>query len=147
MKISQAFPSKYLSSHDLNGMEATLTISNVAMEVMGQEQKPVVYFQEAGKGMVLNKTNANTIAQMYGDDTEGWLGKQIILFAMKVEMQGKLVDGLRCRSPHQTQPFVPQQPVQAAQGFQTPAQAMPNLAHPMAPGGIGNPVEEDEVPY
>lgn len=144
MKISQAFPTKYLSAADLNGMEATVTITNVTMEnIEGDQAKPVVHLAESSKGFVLNKTNASMIAQLYGDDTDGWSGKQLILFPMMVDFRGEMKNAIRCRSPQQAQPFVPQQ-----NALQAPSQT-PSQAHPMAPGGIGNPPADfdDEVPF
>jgi hypothetical protein len=39
----------------------------------------VVYFQGKQKGLVTNKTNANNIAALYGDDTDDWIGQKIML--------------------------------------------------------------------
>ena len=41
--------------------------------------------------MVLNKTNANTIAKMHGEETDDWAGKRIILCAREVEFQGTMM--------------------------------------------------------
>lgn len=48
----------------------------------------------------MNKTNASTIGAAYGDDTDGWVGKPIILFPTKTQMgvQG-MVDCIRIRIP------------------------------------------------
>jgi hypothetical protein len=65
MKISQLFPSKYVKAVDLNGKTVTLTIAKLAIEELGhgpeKERKPVLYFERATKGLVLNRTNAMTI--------------------------------------------------------------------------------------
>ena len=47
--------------------------------------KWVCYFDGTDKGLVLNKTNLNTIARLYGDDTDLWIGKPITLFATEVQ--------------------------------------------------------------
>lgn len=102
MKMSEAFPSKYLKAEDLKGQRIPVTISHVSMEDVGDDnaaQKPVLYFQGSQKGMVLNKTNANQLVYLYGDDTDGWPGKQVELFTMMVEYQGRSVPGLRIAPP------------------------------------------------
>jgi hypothetical protein len=99
MKISEEFPSKYLKSSDLKGNEVRVTMANVEREEIGQDKKLVLYFKGKEKGMVLNKTNANTIGDFYGDDSDDWYDQPLILFAIRTEYQGKPVDGLRCRIP------------------------------------------------
>jgi hypothetical protein len=54
------------------------------------EEKPVVSFRETDKTFVLNKTNSNTIAGLYGNETDQWVGKQIVLFPTEVEFQGAM---------------------------------------------------------
>lgn len=102
MKIDQAFPSKYVTSGDFKHQGAvTVTIRGMAIEDVGDgETKPVLYFSEAKKGMVLNVTNARIIAQVLGDDeTDNWVGQQITLGVTSVPFQGKLVDAIRVQQP------------------------------------------------
>ena len=102
-KMSKLFPSKYLASDDLNGKTVSVKIDRVVMEEVGQQKdwKPVIYFQKAKKGMVLNRTNGNMIASAYGDDTDHWHGKPVLIRAEKVAFQGKMMDGLRIHIPAQ----------------------------------------------
>ncbi len=103
MRISEAYPSKYLKTADLGGQDRTAKIRACVEEELGQgsekETKPVLYFDGGKKGLVLNKTNATAIAEDYGDDTEAWVGREIALFIQKVSFQGKTVQGLRVRVP------------------------------------------------
>ena len=92
----KAFPSKYLSSADLDGREPVVTIDRVVSENIGDDLKLVVYFAGKDKGVVLNKTNANAIADITGeDDTDAWKGHKIKLITVKVEFQGKRVPAIR----------------------------------------------------
>ncbi|MGP1257068.1 MAG: hypothetical protein ACTS10_21810 [Kiloniellales bacterium] len=116
MRISSAFPSNYLKASDLQGHEPTVTIARVAMETVGDDHKPILYFQGKEKGVVLNKTNANNIAMLYGDETESWTGKPITLYSTWVDFQGKSVEAIRVRPPknhhqqsHQAPPPPPEQ--------------------------------------
>lgn len=99
MKGSDIFPSKYIKSDDLKGRDVSVLIDHADMEKLGDETKLIIYFQGKEKGMVCNKTNFNRIAYLYGDETDDWTGKEIILTSEFVEFQGKSVRGLRVRAP------------------------------------------------
>jgi hypothetical protein len=83
-------------------------IRTVVMEDLGQgsgkESKPVLYVDDAQKGLVLNKTNAITIVNSYGDDTGNWTGKDIQVFPTTTEFKGETVDAIRVRIPPEQQP-------------------------------------------
>ena len=99
MRISSAFPSQYLRAADLQDRPVRVVMDHVVLEEIGSEQKPILYFRDKEKGLVLNKTNANAIAQRYGDDTDGWTEGEIELFPTVVDFQGKSVDAIRVRIP------------------------------------------------
>jgi arabinogalactan endo-1,4-beta-galactosidase len=99
MRISDQFPSDYLRAVDLDNKEITVTMTDVRMEQIGEDNKPVLYFQGKEKGMVLNKTNAASIANLYGDDTTDWTGEAITLFSAMVSFQGKTVPAIRVKPP------------------------------------------------
>lgn len=103
MKIGQAFPSKYLKAADLAGKSHALSILGVKIENVGgadnEEDKPVMYFNGKQKGVVLNRTNAMAVAAKYGDDTESWVDKDVLVYPDTVMFQGKLVDCIRMRIP------------------------------------------------
>lgn len=100
MNINSAYPSNYLKSADIIGHRVTVTMSHVAIEDVGDDHKPVLYFQGKEKGMVLNKTNAAMIAEITGsDETEDWKGKAVVLHVAKVDFQGKRVDAIRVDHP------------------------------------------------
>lgn len=111
MNIQNAFPSKWLKSGDIpEDSDMLLTIARVEVEMIGQgdeaEQKPVIYFEETEKGMVLNKTNADTISKLHTPETDNWIGKRIALFATEVDFAGKqtLALRVRLRAPQATKP-------------------------------------------
>ncbi len=108
VKISEAYPSQYLKCADLNGKPWDMKIRTVSEEDLGQghdkETKPVVYFENAQKGLVLNKTNATTIAKVYGDDTGTWTGQGVQVFPTQVEFKGETVDAIRVRVVQEAQP-------------------------------------------
>ena len=100
VSISESFPSKYVKAADLKGQNVLVVIGHVKFERIGtndKDDKPVLYFQGKSKGMVLNKTNATNIAHLYGDDTDDWAGREIVLFTAMVDYQGKTVEAIRVR--------------------------------------------------
>jgi hypothetical protein len=99
MKISEAFPSKYLKHADLQGREVKKKIAYVQKEQVGLngEEKPVLHFVGEQRGLVLNKTNSNTMSCAYGDDTEAWRGREITLFPTRVDFKGRPTDTIRVR--------------------------------------------------
>lgn len=99
MKISAAFPSEYLKAADLQEQNVRVVMSHVEIKEVGDDRKPILYFQGKEKGLVLNKTNANNIALVYGDDTDEWTGKELVLFPTMVDYQGRSVDAIRVRAP------------------------------------------------
>lgn len=100
MNINTAFKSKFLKGAEIEA-DTVYTISHVDQENVGgadkEEVKPVLYFEETEKGLVLNRTNSNTIASLYGPETDDWAGKKITLFSTEVDFQGKQTLAIRVR--------------------------------------------------
>ena len=92
---------KYVAAHDLDGKEKVLEIAKVCGESLqserGTDKCLVLYFKGAKKGFVVNKTNAKTIARMYGTDTNTWVGKPITMYPTTTMSFGEEVDCLRVR--------------------------------------------------
>lgn len=100
MKASDIFPGKYLKAADLGSAEPVVTIKSVKMETLGDDTKPVLYFEGKERGIVLNKTNWNAITDITGeDDSDNWKGHKVKLFVAKVEFQGKRVPAIRIDDP------------------------------------------------
>jgi hypothetical protein len=103
MKTSDAFPSRYLQTATVKARPIVAIISGVAMELVGQgadqKRKPVLHL-EGEKPMVLNRTNFEALANAFGDSDE-WPGRQIGVYATRVQYAGKTMDGLR------VEPIVP----------------------------------------
>lgn len=99
MKVSQAFPSGFLKADDLQSKAVTVTIESVDLEEIGQgrdkSEKLLIAFRGKEKKLVCNKTNAGTIAKLYGDDTDGWIGQKITLVPREVEFSGDMVWAIR----------------------------------------------------
>lgn len=98
MNFDQMFPSKWLKASDLDGDSRAVQIKSIDTEKMNDgEMKPVVYFKGSNKGLVLNVTNGRVLADLFGGDTDDWIGKPIVLGASTTDFQGRTVDCIRLR--------------------------------------------------
>ncbi len=97
--MSEAFPGKFLKAADLKGKEVELNIREVKLEdVSGEgEVKPVLYFVNKERGLVLNKTNASVLSNRYGDDSDLWTDKSVVLYPTTTSFQGNMVPCLRVK--------------------------------------------------
>jgi hypothetical protein len=76
-----------------------LTISACSGEQFEDGEKPALHFQEIDQGLVLNQTNARVLIEAYGYETDGWIGKPVVVFKTEVEFRGQRQPGLRLRIP------------------------------------------------
>lgn len=108
MKASEMFPGNFLKAADLQGRRVVVTIDHVSMEDLGSEKKPVLWLKGKDKGLVLNKTNTNAIADILSDDeTDNWKGHRITLVPSKTDFQGKRVDCVRVDVATNSKPAPP----------------------------------------
>jgi hypothetical protein len=112
MHVDLLFPSKYIKAADLMDKPegAPLTISRIEKETLkmqdgSEEEKWVVHFDEWSsqpedkrKRLVLNKTNAISIATVHGNETDEWKGKKITLYATTCMAFGSRQDCIRIQT-------------------------------------------------
>ena len=100
VNINTIFQSSFLKASDLDDKPHLATVTHVTLEDMTDgERKLCVHFEEWEKGLLLNKTNANNIAGFCGPETDGWIGKKIVMLPTMVDFQGKSVEAIRVRAP------------------------------------------------
>jgi hypothetical protein len=84
MDFDKLFPGRFLKAADLNGKDVTLTISAVVVDELigdkGTEVKGLISFAGKKKQLVLNKTNGLCFKQMFGRETDAWVGKRITIY-------------------------------------------------------------------
>ena len=104
-KITEMIESKFLKQTDV-GAGTLLTVAgceqrNVAKQGADPEPKWCLLFHEEEKPLVLNSTNIQLCAAIFGsDDSDQWLGKQIVLYTDPTVMfAGKVMGGIRVRKP------------------------------------------------
>jgi hypothetical protein len=133
--ISDAFPSEYLKAADLHGRQVRVVIDRVELREVGDDHKPVLFFEGKDKGVVLNKTNANNISLLYGDDTDAWSGQPVILYEAIVDFQGCSVKAIRIRAPSAKERVAVARP---------PRPAAPGATHDTESQADGM---DDEIPF
>lgn len=113
MRMSEVFPSRFLKADDIGDTPKRLVIQKVALEEFDDgKPKVVLAFIGQHKGLVANKTNVASIVAAYGDESDGWIGKPLVLYVAEVAFQGKTVPAIRVRVP---KPAAPAKPAPAPQ--------------------------------
>src|SRR5262245_22561972 len=118
--FDELYGSKDLSATDLKAPVDAI-IERVDFEEFTRpgekpRKKAVVYFKNASKPMVLNKTNATTLATAFGKPFAGWIGKRVTVRAEQTVFAGKPTLGLRIypvangRDRITSAPIVPPEP-------------------------------------
>ena len=144
INMAAAFPSKYLSAGDVTEAGVRVRIQTIKMEQVDRDpskpHKPVIYFLGESRGFVLNVTNNNTIMDMYGADSDGWIGKDITLFQTFADMAGKTVPAIRVRPGQPAH-----RPAGAPIGAAAQAPLTPNTENPN-PHGLASPFAGHDDP-
>lgn len=97
------FDYKWVRAWDLGGREVTVVIERVEAGILENKQAkkrdkaPILYLRGAKKPLALNKTNAKTIAGLYGNNTDAWIGKSITIYPTRTTFGPDEVDCIRVR--------------------------------------------------
>lgn len=128
-KISEMKESKFLKQTDVGaGMLCTVQgvdQENVAKQGAEPEMKWCLLIHESDKPLVLNSTNIQLCAKVFGsEDTDDWINKKIVLYTdPNVSYGGKIVGGIRVRAPK------------------------PSAVKPKPAPVVSESVEADEIPF
>jgi hypothetical protein len=115
MKISQAFPSKYLTAADCpDGVELKCIIQGVTEEKLRDGIKPVLHLDQGQ--LVLNATNARSIASKLGDESDDWAGQQLIIYRSLIDYPEPDTPCLRVRVPQESVKHEVVRPVPSKRG-------------------------------
>ena len=120
MDMQLGFLGTYITAAEIGAATPTLTIARVALEKveslkastddMGggkMRDRIVVYFKESrsDRGWLLNRTNAECLKELWGRETDGWIGKRLTLCTQQVRVGPKVEPGIRVKgSPELTEP-------------------------------------------
>ena len=97
MNIHDAYPSSYMNGK--NAKHGTsLIIQQVREEAVGvdKQARQVIHWSDANQlPLVLNKTNAMRLADMFGAETDAWKGCKVAINVEKVGYMGEVHDAVR----------------------------------------------------
>lgn len=111
-----ALPSQWLKAADFE-KPGLLTIKRFSIETLGDDKRPVVWFDEVDKGLALNIVNGSTIEEITGSaDPARWIGHKIVAFKTQTDYQGKRVDCIRIRAPKPGSVKTPEPPPEREPG-------------------------------
>jgi hypothetical protein len=137
MRFNDRHPSRFVKASDLKPKGAVVVIDRLEMEDVGQgadkKTKPVLYFANASKALVLNAVNDEQIGKILGtDDDKQWRGKRVELFPTTTTFGKKVVDCVRVR---------------AVDGATTAADVEDEDENPAPPDDDVPPDMDDEIPF
>src|SRR5262245_8508793 len=137
------YPSAYLRADDVIDKPMVLTISSIQPEMMQDgKQKPVVFFKEDKRGLVLNVTNKNFLVMLTrSKNPADAIGLRVSLVAVEAEYQGKPCMALRLRRPPAAGEAAQPQP-QPKPPKPEPAKRSRPLSKKSGDEGL-----DDEIPY
>lgn len=101
--LKDEFPDKYLFAEDLHGKPVDVTIAAMNSDSLvtegGKKRSVVVTFAGKKKVLVLNKTNAHLINEIFplapGESLKSWVGKRITIYPTQTKFKGEVVDCIR----------------------------------------------------
>jgi hypothetical protein len=94
--IYDEFPGTFFRATELTGKRLPVTIAGVEKTEMNDGRfKPVLHFKEDARGLVLNVENRATLVDRFGRETDGWVGKNVILITRPVQGPNGPCQGIR----------------------------------------------------
>lgn len=84
-KVSDIYQSAWLKAEDLAGAGRKVHIEAIKVEQFDDQQKGtkenkiVVAFAGKQKRLICNKMQAGALAKLFGDDTDNWLNREVVL--------------------------------------------------------------------
>lgn len=111
MDMGLGFLGQYITAAEMVGKEPTLTIGSVTLEKVESmkigdddgkgktKDRIIVYFKEShsGRGWLLNRTNAECLKELWGRETDNWIGHKVTLQVKQVRVGPKMEPGIRVK--------------------------------------------------
>jgi hypothetical protein len=144
MRVSRTYGGNHYKAEDLD-KPILLTIDQVtSKEFDDGKEKLVLAFGEDEHTFVCNLTNAQTLAELYGDETDDWIGEKVVLYATRTLFQGKQTPCIRVRAPK------PAAPVGAGAKIGPPYGPVRRRNEPVTQPEADEPVDvqtNDDIPF
>jgi hypothetical protein len=95
MNVNEMYRSDYMKADSLNGQAFCFTITDCSAEKAEGDERLVLAFFEVSSLMILDRTNTNMLAELYGPETSEWIGKVIKLAPSTTLFLGQVVKYVR----------------------------------------------------
>ncbi len=95
MNVHEMYRSDYMRSDSFNGQAFCFTITDCSAEKAEGDERLVLAFFEVSSLMILDRTNTNMLAELYGPETSEWIGKVIKLAPSTTLFLGQVVKYVR----------------------------------------------------
>ena len=102
LKGKLLYPTEYLAAIEFQGKDVTLTIDRLQEDKLrsidgDDEFKPVLYFVETKKKLIVCKTSLRVIGALIDPEADNWNGHRITLYPTTCLAYGETVDCIRVR--------------------------------------------------
>lgn len=101
--INDLMPKRFFNADDILSPRVLTIIRvervNTAAKDKEAEIKAAVYFENEERGVVLNGERRDTLVDLYGRDTDNWLGQSVEIFRGETKFGGKKVGCVSFRAP------------------------------------------------
>jgi hypothetical protein len=153
--MNEALAGRWLSQIEVPEEGVELVIKAVSQEVVGDEQseKYALHFRDKNyKPLLLNKTNIRVLVDLYGGESEAWLGQPIVVYSdPNISYGGKRIGGVRLRPVRAAAPARPARPAAPAGWPDGPAGGRTNASqNPRDQGNMGGSGMDDldnDIPF
>lgn len=151
MDYGLGFLGQYITAAELVDKTPTLTIAKITLEKVeslqkGDDDAPgkmrdriIIYFKEGkdGRGWLLNRSNAEALKEMWGRETNNWLGHRVTLHTQPVRVGPKVEPGIRVKgSPDLKEPHT----------FQLKLPRRKPMPYTLLPTGSGKASPQNDPP-
>jgi hypothetical protein len=102
MTRDEIYPDKYFKAANLSRPQE-LKIVSAIMETMkdvhgANVRKLVVGFEDTPTKLVCNRTNFDKLSELFGGDTDAWIGNYVQLYVDQVRFGGRAVNSVMVRA-------------------------------------------------
>jgi len=94
----------YITAVEIDKRELTLKIAKVVREKVSDIKNPdkmkmkgIIFFDNAERGWIMNRTNVQCLIALFGNETDGWIGKRVTIYATPVKVGPKTELGIRIK--------------------------------------------------
>lgn len=116
MKANELCPSPNLQALDIGtelGDNLNVTVKGFDKAEVGKEKqvKSRLHFDEFNRPLVINRTIVKTLIDLFGNDTDEWIGERCNMYVSETSLNGDVVRCIRLRAA-QAEKVVEPKPVE-----------------------------------